>query len=126
MNQPDWYKDAVFYELFVRSFKDGNEDGIGDFAGLRDKLPYLANLGVNCLWLLPMYPSPLRDDGYDIADYYNIHEDYGTMRDFEEFLAAAHELEIRVIVDLVVNHTSNEHPWFKEAVRNRESPFRDG
>lgn len=125
MNQPDWYKDAVFYELFVRSFKDGNEDGIGDFAGLRDKLPYLADLGVNCLWLLPMYPSPLRDDGYDIADYYNIHEDYGTMRDFEAFLASAHELEIRVIVDLVVNHTSNEHPWFKEAVRDRESPFRD-
>ncbi len=125
MNQPDWYKDAVFYELFVRSFKDGNEDGIGDFAGLRDKLPYLADLGVNCLWLLPMYRSPLRDDGYDIADYYNIHEDYGTMRDFEEFLAAAHELDIRVIADMVINHTSNEHPWFKEAVQDRESPYRD-
>ena len=124
-NQPDWYKDAIFYELFVRSFKDGNDDGIGDFVGLREQLPYLRDLGVTCLWLLPMYPSPLRDDGYDIADYYNIHPDYGTMRDFEAFLEAAHAYGMRVIADLVVNHTSSEHPWFKEAVKNPDSPYRD-
>jgi len=125
LHHADWYKDAVLYELFVRSFKDGNEDGIGDFVGLREQLPYLADLGVTCLWLLPMYPSPLKDDGYDIADYYNIHEDYGTMRDFEAFLAAAHELGMRVIADLVVNHTSSEHPWFQDAVNDPESPYRD-
>lgn len=125
MEQPDWYKDAVFYELFVRSFKDGNDDGIGDFIGLREKLPYIKELGVTCIWLLPMYPSPLRDDGYDIADYYNIHSDYGTMGDFEAFLDEAHELGIRVIADLVVNHTSSEHPWFQEAIKDPNSPYRD-
>lgn len=121
----DWYKEAVIYEVFVRSFKDGNGDGIGDFIGLREKLPYIRDLGVTCVWLLPMYPSPLRDDGYDIADYYNIHADYGTMRDFEAFLEEAHRHDIRVIADLVVNHTSSEHPWFKQAVEDPESPYHD-
>ncbi len=124
-SQLDWYKDAVFYEVFVRSFRDGNADGIGDFIGLREKLDYIRDLGVTCIWLLPMYPSPLRDDGYDIADYYNIHPDYGTMRDFENFLEAAHERGIRVIADLVVNHTSSEHPWFREALADPDSPHHD-
>ncbi|MDK2972221.1 MAG: maltose alpha-D-glucosyltransferase / alpha-amylase [Candidatus Sumerlaeota bacterium] len=121
----DWYKDAIIYEVFVRSFKDGNGDGIGDFIGMREKLPYIRDLGITCIWLLPMYPSPLRDDGYDIADYYNIHPDYGTMRDFESFLDEAHSMGIRVIADLVVNHTSNEHPWFKEGVADPDSPYHD-
>lgn len=120
-----WYKDAIFYEVFVRSFKDGNADGIGDFVGLRKKLGYLKSLGVDCIWLLPMYPSPLRDDGYDISDYYNIHPDYGTMKDFEDFIDAAHKKGMRVIADLVVNHISNEHPWFKEAVSNPDSKYRN-
>ncbi|MCB2156464.1 maltose alpha-D-glucosyltransferase [bacterium] len=121
----DWYKDAVFYEVFVRSFMDGNEDGIGDFIGLRERLDYIKELGVTCIWLLPMYPSPLRDDGYDIADYYAIHNDYGTMEDFELFLQAAHARGIRVIADLVVNHTSSEHPWFKAGAADPDSPYRD-
>jgi maltose alpha-D-glucosyltransferase/alpha-amylase len=120
-----WYKDAVFYEVFVRSFKDGNDDGIGDFSGLRKKLDYIKNLGVNCIWLLPMYPSPLRDDGYDIADFYNIHPDYGRMKDFESFIDAAHRRGISVIADLVVNHTSNEHPWFKQACADPNSKYHD-
>ena len=121
----DWYKDAIFYEVFVRSFKDGNADGKGDFLGLRRKLDYIKNLGITCIWLLPMYPSPLRDDGYDIADFYNIHSDYGTMKDFEHFIDAAHKRGIRVVADLVVNHTSNEHPWFKEACKNPDSKYHD-
>ncbi|MEQ8821900.1 MAG: maltose alpha-D-glucosyltransferase [Sumerlaeia bacterium] len=122
----DWYKDAVFYEVFVRSFADGNGDGIGDFNGLRERLDYIRDLGVTCIWLLPMYPSPLKDDGYDIADYYGIHSDYGTMRDFEDFLDAAHERGIRVIADLVVNHCSSDHPWFKDAIeRGPASPYYD-
>lgn len=119
----DWYKDAVFYEVFVRSFKDGTSDGIGDFIGLRKKLDYIKSLGVTCIWLLPMYPSPLKDDGYDIADFYNIHSDYGKMSDFEAFILAAHKNGIRVVADLVVNHTSNEHFWFKEAVKNPDSKY---
>jgi len=125
MQQQDWYKDAIFYEVFVRSFMDGTGDGIGDFVGLKERLEYIRELGVTCIWLLPMYPSPLRDDGYDCADYYNIHPDYGTMRDFEDFLEKAHSLGLRVIADLVVNHTSSEHPWFKAAVADPESPYFD-
>lgn len=121
----DWYKDAVFYEVFIRSFKDGNADGIGDFIGLRKKLDYIKSLGVSCVWLLPMYPSPLRDDGYDISDFYNIHSDYGKMSDFEDFIEAAHQLDIKVIADLVVNHTSNEHYWFKAACSDPNSRYHD-
>jgi maltose alpha-D-glucosyltransferase/alpha-amylase len=121
----DWYKDAVFYQLHVKSFADSNDDGIGDFPGLTSRLGHLESLGVNCLWLQPMYPSPFHDDGYDIADYYNIHPGYGTIDDFRRFLDEAHGRGLRVIIELVVNHTSDQHPWFQEARSSRESPRRD-
>jgi maltose alpha-D-glucosyltransferase/alpha-amylase len=114
-NDPLWYKDAIIYELHVRSFSDSNADGIGDFVGLTDKLEYLKGLGVTALWLLPFYPSPLRDDGYDIAEYFDINPSYGTLKDFKRFLRKAHSLGLRVITELVVNHTSNEHSWFQRA-----------
>jgi maltose alpha-D-glucosyltransferase/alpha-amylase len=120
-----WYKDAVFYELHVKSFSDSNGDGIGDFPGLTTKLDYLQQLGVDCLWLLPMYPSPFRDDGYDIADYRGIHPSYGTLDDFRRFLGAAHARGLRVITELVLNHTSDQHSWFKEARSSRDNPRRD-
>jgi len=122
---PLWYKDAVFYELYLRAFADGNGDGIGDFEGLATRLDYLQELGVTCLWLLPMYPSPLRDDGYDIADFYQIHPDVGTLDDFRQFVALAHEKGMRIIVDLVLNHTSDQYPWFQAARQSRDSPYRD-
>ncbi|HPB67716.1 MAG TPA: maltose alpha-D-glucosyltransferase [Candidatus Omnitrophota bacterium] len=118
-NDPQWYKDAVIYQLHVKTFCDGDGNGRGDFKGLTAKLDYLKNLGVTAIWLLPFYPSPLKDDGYDIADYYNIHPQYGTLKDFKEFLRQAHRRGLRVITELVVNHTSMEHPWFKRA---RKSP----
>jgi maltose alpha-D-glucosyltransferase / alpha-amylase len=117
-----WYKDAIFYELHVKAFQDGNNDGIGDFRGLTQRLDYLQDLGVDCLWLLPFFPSPLRDDGYDIADYYNVSPLYGTVKDFQDFLAEAHRRGLKVIADLVVNHTSDQHPWFQEARRDPASP----
>jgi maltose alpha-D-glucosyltransferase / alpha-amylase len=120
-----WYKDAVFYEVHVKAFFDANGDGIGDFRGLTQKLDYLQMLGVDCLWILPMYPSPLRDDGYDIADFYSIHPDYGTIGDFKDFLDEAHRRGLRVIADLVLNHTSDQHPWFQAAQKAKDSPFRD-
>lgn len=119
-----WYKDAIFYELHVKAFYDSNGDGIGDFRGLTEKLDYLQWLGVDCLWLLPFYPSPLKDDGYDISDYYGICPDYGSIRDFQEFLEEAHRRGIRVIADLVMNHTSDQHPWFQEARSSPDSPKR--
>ncbi|HZS04525.1 MAG TPA: maltose alpha-D-glucosyltransferase [Blastocatellia bacterium] len=122
---PLWYKDAIFYEVYVRGFYDSNNDGIGDFRGLTEKLDYLAWLGVNCLWLLPMYPSPLRDGGYDIADYCKILPEYGALDDFKRFLDAAHARGIRVITDLVLNHTSDQHPWFQESRSSTTSPKRD-
>ncbi len=125
MSGEDWYKDAVFYELHVRAFMDSNGDGIGDFPGLTERLDYIRDLGVDCLWLLPMYPSPLRDDGYDISDYRGIHPDYGTLDDFQRLLDAAHACGLRVIADLVLNHTSDQHPWFQEARRSPDSPYRD-
>ena len=120
-----WYKDAIIYQMHVRTFYDSNNDGIGDFRGLTGKLDYLQELGVNAVWLLPFYPSPLRDDGYDIADYTSVHRSYGTLDDFKAFLAAAHERGIRVIIELVLNHTSDQHPWFQEARSSRENPRRD-
>jgi maltose alpha-D-glucosyltransferase/alpha-amylase len=114
---PDWYKDAVIYELHVRSYFDSNDDGIGDFQGLIQKLDYIQDLGVNTIWLLPFYPSPLRDDGYDIANYSDIHPSYGTMRDFRLFLREAHNRGLRVFTELVVNHTSDQHRWFQAARR---------
>lgn len=121
-----WFKDAVVYELHVRSFADSSGDGIGDFQGLRERLPYLEALGVTAIWLLPFYPSPLRDDGYDIADYYAVNSDYGKLADFEAFLAEAHQRGLRVITELVINHTSEQHPWFQRARRAEpESTERD-
>src|ERR1044072_7495688 len=105
---PLWYKDAIIYETHVKAFFDSNGDGIGDFPGLMEKLDYLQELGVTCLWLLPFFPSPLRDDGYDIADYTNVHPSYGTLDDFRTFLKAAHERNLRVIIELVINHTSDQ------------------
>jgi maltose alpha-D-glucosyltransferase/alpha-amylase len=116
-DDPCWYKDAVIYELHVRSFFDGNDDGIGDFPGLIRKLDYIRDLGVNTIWLLPFYPSPLKDDGYDIADYRNVHPSYGTLRDFKQLLREAHDRGLRVFTELVVNHTSDQHPWFQAARR---------
>lgn len=110
-----WYKDAIIYEVHVRAFRDSNGDGIGDFRGLKKKLDYLQDLGITAIWLLPFYPSPLRDDGYDISDYFNVHSDYGTLRDFKDFLRSSHNRGIKVIVELVLNHTSSEHQWFKNA-----------
>jgi maltose alpha-D-glucosyltransferase / alpha-amylase len=120
-----WYKDAVIYQLHVRTFCDSNGDGIGDFRGLTGKLDYLQELGINAIWLLPFFPSPLRDDGYDIADYTSVHPAYGSLQDFKDFLAAAHNRHIRVITEMVVNHTSDQHPWFQEARSSRENPKRD-
>ncbi len=122
---PDWYKDAIFYQLHVKTFCDSDGDGVGDFRGLTGKLDYIRDLGVTCLWLLPMYPSPFRDDGYDIADYCSIHPGYGSMDDFRAFLDAAHARGMRVITELVLNHTSDQHQWFKEARSSRDHPRRD-
>src|SRR5215212_4006295 len=114
---PLWYKDAVIYQAHVRAFFDSTNDGVGDFPGLTQKLDYLQSLGVNCVWLLPFYPSPLRDDGYDIADYTNIHPSYGKLEDFDQFILEAHRRELRVVTELVINHTSDQHPWFQAARR---------
>jgi maltose alpha-D-glucosyltransferase/alpha-amylase len=122
---PLWYKDAVFYQLHVKSFADSNGDGIGDFVGLTSRLDHLASLGVDCLWIQPMYPSPFRDDGYDISDYTSIHPSYGTLSEFKAFLQAAHERGLRVIIELVLNHTSDQHAWFVEARSSAEHPRRD-
>ncbi|HSF85380.1 MAG TPA: maltose alpha-D-glucosyltransferase [Acidimicrobiia bacterium] len=125
-DDPLWYKDAVIYEVHVRAFADSNGDGIGDFAGLTSRLDYLQDLGITALWLLPFYPSPLRDDGYDIANYLDVHPAYGTLADFRRFLDAAHQRGIRVITELVINHTSDRHPWFQRARRAAPgSPERD-
>ncbi len=125
MNDPLWYKDAIIYELHVKAFYDSNADGVGDFRGLTEKLDYIQELGVNCIWLLPTYPSPQRDDGYDIADYYGVNPDYGTIEDLDCFLAEAHQRGLRVITELVINHTSDQHPWFQEARKSRDNPYRD-
>lgn len=113
----DWYKDAIIYEVHVRAFRDSNGDGTGDFRGLTEKLDYLQDLGITAIWLLPFYPSPRRDDGYDIADYNSVHPAYGTTRDFRRFLREAHRRDLKVITELVVNHTSDQHPWFQRARR---------
>ncbi|HLM43078.1 MAG TPA: maltose alpha-D-glucosyltransferase [Myxococcaceae bacterium] len=122
---PLWYKKAVIYELHIRAFYDSNADGHGDIPGLIEKLPYLQDLGVTCLWVLPHYPSPLKDDGYDIADYYAVHPEYGTLADFQRMVDEAHKRDIRIISELVVNHTSDQHAWFQEARRDPQSPKRD-
>jgi maltose alpha-D-glucosyltransferase/alpha-amylase len=126
LNQDEmWFKDAVFYEAPVKSFFDSSGDGTGDFRGMAEKLDHIRDLGVDCIWLMPMYPSPYQDDGYDISDFTSIHPDYGTIDDFKEFLDTAHAKGLRVIADLVVNHTSDQHPWFQEARLDPTSPKRD-
>jgi maltose alpha-D-glucosyltransferase/alpha-amylase len=120
-----WYKDAIIYQVHVRTFHDSNGDGIGDFRGLADKVDYLQELGVNAVWLMPFFPSPLRDDGYDIAEHRSVHPSYGTLDDFKNFLAVAHQRGIRVIVEVVLNHTSDQHPWFQESRSSRDNPRRD-
>lgn len=112
-----WYKDAIIYQLHVKTFKDSDGDGMGDFRGLLDKLDYLHDLGVTAVWLLPFYPSPLKDDGYDIADYFDVNSRYGTLDDFREFLDAAHQRSLRVITELVINHTSDQNAWFQRSRR---------
>ncbi|MGW2220412.1 alpha-amylase family protein [Nonomuraea sp. NPDC001684] len=120
-----WWKNAVVYCLDVETFKDGNGDGVGDFRGLTQQIDYLAGLGVTCLWLMPFFPTPNRDDGYDITDFYSIDPRLGTLGDFVEFMRTANDRGLRVIADLVVNHTSDQHPWFKESRRSKDSPMRD-
>src|SRR6201986_878607 len=121
-----WYKDAVIYQVNVKSFFDSNDDGIGDFKGLTSKLEYIRDLGVNTIWLMPFYPSPLKDDGYDIADYQNVHPQFGTLDDFRAMLREAHRLELKVVTELIINHTSDQHPWFQAARKAPPgSPERD-
>ena len=124
-DEPFWYRDAIVYEIHLRAFNDSNGDGIGDFPGLLQKLDYLQDLGVTTVFLLPFYPSPLKDDGYDISDYTSVNPDYGTLDDFREFLAQAHRHKLRVITELVINHTSDQHPWFQQARSSRDNPRRD-
>ncbi len=125
-DDPFWYKDAVIYQIHVKSFFDGNNDGIGDFKGLLEKLDYIAELGVTAIWMLPFYPSPRRDDGYDISDFRGVSEDYGNLEQLREFIERAHSLGLRVITELVINHTSDQHPWFQRARRApKGSPERD-
>ncbi len=121
----DWYKDAIIYELNMRGFKDSNADGKGDIKGLISKLDYLEELGINCIWLLPIYPSPLKDDGYDISDYYGIHSDFGSLDDFRQLINEAHNREIKIIGELVLNHTSDQHFWFQEAKKGRDNEYHD-
>src|SRR6187455_3069462 len=125
-DDPLWFKDAVIYEIHIRAYQDSTNDGIGDIQGLISRLDYLQDLGVTALWLLPFYPSPLKDDGYDIADYTNVHPSYGTLQDFKTFLREAHQRGLRVITELVVNHTSDQHAWFQRARRSKPgSVWRD-
>jgi maltose alpha-D-glucosyltransferase/alpha-amylase len=120
-----WYKDAIIYQLHVRTFHDSNGDGIGDFQGLEERLDYLQDLGTSAIWLMPFFPSPLRDDGYDIADYNAVHSSYGTLEDFRKLLGSAHDRGIRVIIEMVLNHTSDQHPWFQESRSSQDNPRRD-
>ena len=120
-----WYQEAVFFELNIRAYRDSDGDGNGDFRGAITKLDHIKSLGVDCIWVQPMYPSPLRDDGYDVADYTGIHTDFGTLDDFRAFLDAAHARGLRVIIDVVMNHCSIDHPWFQAARADRNSPYRD-
>lgn len=121
----DWYKEMCFYQIWVRSFCDGNGDGIGDLYGVYEKLPYIKSLGVDGIWFSPIYPSPNADFGYDISDYKDIHPDYGNLEIFQKVLASAHALGLKVIMDLVINHTSDEHPWFLESKKSKDNPYSD-
>jgi oligo-1,6-glucosidase len=120
-----WYKDAVFYQIYPRSFCDSNGDGIGDIRGIINKLDYLKDLGVNAVWLSPVYKSPNCDNGYDISDYRDINPEFGTLEDFKEMLQGMHDRGIRLVMDLVVNHSSDEHMWFQESKKSKDNPYRD-
>src|SRR5689334_10805305 len=125
-DDPLWYRDVIIYEVHVKAFYDSNGDGLGDFAGLTEKLDYLQDLGVTAIWLLPFYPSPQRDDGYDIADYYSINPAYGDVEEFKKVLKEAHDRNLKVITELVINHTSDQHPWFQRArLAQKGSPERE-
>ena len=121
----NWWKESVVYQIYPKSFNDSNGDGIGDINGIIEKLDYLKELGVNVLWISPMLESPQDDNGYDISDYRRIYKDYGTMDDYEKLLEEAHRREIKVLMDLVVNHTSDEHQWFLESKKSKDNPYRD-
>ena len=123
--QHAWWKEAVIYQIYPRSFMDANGDGIGDLAGITQRIPYLSKLGVDVVWLSPVYASPNDDNGYDISDYRAIMKDFGTMEDFDTLLSAAHKAGIKIVMDLVVNHTSDEHAWFIESRTSRTNPYRD-
>ena len=125
MNKTDWFKDAIIYQIYPRSFCDSNNDGLGDIPGIISKLDYLKDLGINCVWLSPVYDSPQEDNGYDISNYRDIYKPFGTLDDFKKMLDEMHKRDIRLIMDLVVNHTSSEHPWFKSAISDKNSPYRD-
>ena len=125
MKNTNWYKDAIIYQIYPRSFCDANNDGLGDIPGIISKLDYLKELGVNCVWLSPVYDSPQEDNGYDISNYKDIYKPFGTLEDFKVMLDEMHKRGIRLIMDLVVNHTSSEHPWFKSAISSKDSPYRD-
>ena len=120
-----WWKESIVYQIYPRSFKDSNEDGIGDLNGITEKMEYLEKLGVNVVWLSPVYQSPNDDNGYDISDYRAIMTEFGNMEDFDRMLAKAHEHGIKIVMDLVVNHTSDEHPWFIESRKSKDNPYRD-
>ena len=122
--QRPWYLDAIFYQVYTRAFRDSNGDGIGDFQGLVSKLDHVRSLGADCIWLMPHYPSPMRDDGYDVADFYQTNPHYGTLEDFGQLVAACHERGLRIITDLVLNHVSRKSHWFKEYVMGT-APMRD-
>ena len=121
----EWWKEEIVYQIYPKSFKDSNHDGIGDIQGIIEKLDYLEDLGVTMLWICPVYQSPMDDNGYDISDYYQIHPDFGTMDDMDELIQKAKERHIKIIMDLVINHTSDEHAWFQEALKNPDSPYRN-
>lgn len=121
----NWYKDAIIYQIYPRSFKDSNDDGIGDIKGIISKLDYLKQLGINCIWLSPIYDSPQKDNGYDIANYKDIYKPFGTLNDVKELIKKAHNLGIKIVMDLVVNHTSDQHKWFLEATKDKNSPYHD-
>jgi len=121
----EWWKEAFGYQIYIRSFYDGNHDGIGDLPGIIEKLEYIKKLGVDLIWICPFYESPMDDNGYDVSDFYSVSKDYGTIGDIQTLIQKAHSLNIRVVIDLVLNHTSDEHPWFKESRKSRENPYRD-
>jgi alpha-glucosidase len=125
MSELAWWQRGVIYQIYPRSFQDSNGDGIGDLAGITSRLPYLAGLGVDAVWLSPIYPSPMADFGYDVADYCDIDPMFGTLGDFKQFADRAHELGLKVLLDFVPNHSSDRHPWFEESRSSRENPKRD-